>query len=159
MKTILYVLVLSLSLIVLLTQCKKEPNHVKIPDDAFLNALIEAGVDTDGDGEISPAEAEAITYLDVNGEHIINGSYIDVGDISDLTGIKACLNLDTLICSYNKITSLDISNNTALHRLSLGHMPSLSEVCVWEIPFPPEYGPWVGTDGSPNVYFTTECSK
>jgi hypothetical protein len=37
-------------------------------------------------------------------------------------------------------------------------MPSLGEVCVWELPFPPE-GMTVHTTGSPNVYFTTECSQ
>ena len=31
------------------------------------------------------------------------------------------------------------------------------EVCVWEMPFPPE-GFELDSTGSPNVYFTTECS-
>jgi len=34
-------------------------------------------------------------------------------------------------------------------------MPTLYEVCVWEIPFPF----YVVKDNSPNVYFTTECSE
>jgi len=37
-------------------------------------------------------------------------------------------------------------------------MPSLYKVCVWEMPFPPA-GVEVDTSGSPNVYFTTDCSK
>ncbi len=37
-------------------------------------------------------------------------------------------------------------------------MPSLGQVCVWDIPFPPA-GVDVDTTDSPNVYFTTDCSK
>lgn len=93
---------------VLLSQCKKEiePNVVTIPDDNFLNALIELGVDTNGDGIISPAEAEVITFLDVRGY-----------SISDMTGIEAFVYLDTLYCASNQLTTLDVSNNTALTEL------------------------------------------
>ena len=63
-----------------------------------------------------------------------------------------------LICSDNQITSLDVSNNVVLEELNISNMPSLGEVCVWEVPFPPE-GVTVDITGSPNVYFTTDCSK
>jgi len=36
-------------------------------------------------------------------------------------------------------------------------MPTLEEVCVWTMPFPPE-GFKLCADGSPNTYFTTDCS-
>ena len=39
---------------------------VSIPDPAFLNALIGEGIDTNKDGLISYAEAEAVTNLDVS---------------------------------------------------------------------------------------------
>jgi hypothetical protein len=42
--------------------------------------------------------------------------------------------------------------------LSIGGMPSLNQVCVWTLPFPPS-GVDVYTDGSPNVYFTTDCKE
>ena len=35
---------------------------------------------------------------------------------------------------------------------------SLEKVCVWNMQFPPD-GVEVDTTGSPNVYFTTDCSK
>ncbi|RLD25961.1 MAG: hypothetical protein DRI70_06310 [Bacteroidetes bacterium] len=38
---------------------------VSIPDAYFLNALIEEGIDTNGDSLISTAEAEATTILDI----------------------------------------------------------------------------------------------
>ncbi|GAH53667.1 unnamed protein product, partial [marine sediment metagenome] len=91
----------------LLSQCKKEPlAKVTIPDDNFLNALIEQGVDSNGDGIITPFEAYKVTFLDVSGE-----------SISDLTGIEAFVNLDWLLCSNNQLTTLDVSNNYALDEL------------------------------------------
>jgi len=90
---------------VFFTQCEKETGIelIDIPDNAFLTALIELGVDSDGDGKISPAEAEAITYLDVRQK-----------SISDLTGIEAFVNLDSLNCQTNNLASLDLSGNSAL---------------------------------------------
>ena len=100
-KTLLFLLT-----VVLLSQCEKDDPQVNIPDDNFLNALIELGVDTNGDSIISPLEAEMITSLDVRYK-----------SISDLTGIEAFVNLETLNCYINQLTSLDVSNNTALIRL------------------------------------------
>lgn len=76
MKAKPYILLLSLMLIVLFIQCEKEPEPNN-PDNNSLNALIELGVDTDWDGEISPAETEVITSLDVSED-----------SISDMTGIE-----------------------------------------------------------------------
>jgi len=172
---------------------------VNIADDSFLAALIEKGVDTDGDGKISPEEAEVIISLDVSEK-----------SISDLTGIEAFINLDTLDCSFNQLTSLDVSkiiylkylkcnnnklytldvsNNTNLTDLNcsnnywltsldisnnsklgpgegyfigcylgINNMPGLEKVCVWTMPFPPEGLTLCAFDGSPNVYFTTDCN-
>ena len=44
--------------------------------------------------------------------------------------------LEDLHCSSNQLTSLNLSRNTALRHLSLDGMTALSEVCVWEMPFP-----------------------
>jgi Leucine-rich repeat (LRR) protein len=76
---------------------------VNIPDDNFLNALLELDVDTDGDGLVSPDEAAIITSLDVSFQ-----------SIADMTGIEAFVNLDNLSCQYNQLTTLDVSNNTVL---------------------------------------------
>lgn len=117
---------------ILLIQCNKDDPEpeVIIPDDNFLIKLIELGVDTNGDGKISRAEAEVVTKLDLN----IGGYYVDQ-KIFDLTGIEAFVNLDTLlsiniglrvldvsnnialeylICSKNQLSTLDVSNNTDL---------------------------------------------
>ena len=109
MKILFKLLLLPLALIVLFTQCEKDPELVNIPDDAFLTALIELGVDTDGDGQISASEAEVVTSINVMGKNI-----------SDMTGIEAFYNLDTLHCAYNQLSALDVSNNTGLIWLVCG---------------------------------------
>ena len=100
--------ILLLSLLALLCHCDhSDPNpNINIPDDNFLNALIELGVDTDGDGKVSLLEAEVITDLMVPGKNI-----------SDLTGIEKFVNLDSLPCRFNQLTSLDVSNNADLTTL------------------------------------------
>lgn len=92
---------------------------VSIPDTAFLYALIEEGVDANGDSLISYEEAEAVTAMDVSSEidsvYLENGWYFGpVGNIKLITGIEAFTNLDTLICNGNNIQSLYLSKNTKL---------------------------------------------
>jgi Leucine-rich repeat (LRR) protein len=77
--------------------------NVDIPDVSFLNILIELGVDTNGDSLISYSECETVKNLDVSQRWV-----------SDLTGIEAFINLDSLNCSSNQLTSLDVSKNIAL---------------------------------------------
>ena len=76
---------------------------VFLPDTAFLQALVEKGIDTNGDGLICFNEVGAITTLDISTEidtvqmeHGLNCG--PVGAIKTLIGIETFLNLDTLIC-------------------------------------------------------------
>jgi len=94
--------------VVLLSQCEKDELNpiVTIPDNNFLSALINLGVDTNGDGIICSQEAEAITFLDVKHK-----------SIADMTGIEAFVNLERLECGGNQLSKLDVSNNTALTEL------------------------------------------
>ena len=87
-------------------------------------------------------------------------------DVSDNTS------LISLECNSNQLINLNISKNYNLLSslsciwdsctygfLDLSNMPTLNEVCVWEMPFPPEDKvELVDTTGSLNVYFTTECA-
>lgn len=101
---------LILSALFIFTQCKKEqPDIVDIPGDNFLNALIQKGIDTDGNGIISSEEAAGVSSLDISGK-----------DISDITGIESFINLDTSNCLYNIISYLDVWMNTNLIFLECG---------------------------------------
>jgi len=84
-----------------------------------LKALIEQGVDANGDVIISPFEAKDILSINV----------VAYG-ISVLTGIEAFVNLDTLDCYGNQLSHLDISNNPSLEEIGISEMMSLYEVCV-----------------------------
>ncbi len=68
--------------------------------------MISDGVDTNFDGEISYAEAAAKVYL-----------YIFENSITDLTGIDAFINLDTLDITNTQATGLDVSTYTLLSKL------------------------------------------
>ncbi len=84
-----------------------QPEAGNVPvGDLQLKALLASTFDTDGDGEVSYAEAEAVTVLDCSSRNI-----------TDLGGIECFPALDTLICSNNQLTTLDVSKNTALRYL------------------------------------------
>ena len=74
-----------------------------VPDDKFEQALIDLGYDTTLDDSVVTANISGVTNLDIRNK-----------DISDLTGIEGFAALIELIVSNNKLTSLDISQNTAL---------------------------------------------
>ena len=82
------------------------------------------------------------------------------GELGILTSldISGATELEVLICNYSSVTELNISKNTSLQSIDLAFMPSLYKVCVWTWPFPPG-NVTVNTEESPNMYFTTECSK
>nr|HPR31849.1 hypothetical protein [Prolixibacteraceae bacterium] len=78
---------------------------VSIPNAIFKAYLVgKTDINTNGDDEIQVSEAENFSGT------------IDVYNkgIDDLTGIEAFRNLDKLYCSANLLTTLDVSNNTAL---------------------------------------------
>ena len=101
--------ILCILAVILLVQCKKDEPQVIITDNNFLKALIGLGIDTDGDGEISYAEAEVVTSLDVSWD-----------SISEMTGIEKFVDLETLICNGNQLIALNITNNPDLSHLECG---------------------------------------
>ena len=92
-----------------LLQCSQSDQEeiVSIPDTEFLHALMEEGVDMNGDGLISYPEAEATTSI-----------RLSPSNISDLSGLEAFINLDSLMILMNPISSLDLSENISLKYLS-----------------------------------------
>jgi hypothetical protein len=81
--------------------------YTSIPDPNFEKALIEKGYDSGAiDGKVPTANIANVTYLEVH-----------YRKISDLTGIQDFVALKTLICISNNLTTLDLSQNTALTKL------------------------------------------
>ncbi len=83
---------------------------VNIPDPNFKAALLahDPVIDTNSDGEIQVSEAEALAfYLNVN----------DKG-ISDMTGLEAFVNITSLGCNSNNLTSIDLTS--LVHLQSFG---------------------------------------
>ena len=81
------------------------PPVVYIPDANFKAALVgNPSINTNADAWIQVSEASAY-----NG-----GINVDGLSISDLTGIEAFPLINLLSCQNNQLTSIDVSNNTAL---------------------------------------------
>ena len=112
-----------------LSELKKPADAIDFPDKEFLNALIKAGVDTNGDGYITIAEAEAITRLEKYGipTEICMGNIIwgydctpgVIRDISNISGIEYFAYLDTLILNAKLFESIDLSNCSKLTYLEI----------------------------------------
>lgn len=87
-----------LLILFLLTATAIQAQILVIPDTAFKNTLLRnPAINTDGDDEITVQEAAVVTRLDVSRK-----------GITDLFGIRSFVNLDTLICSHNSLSHLDI---------------------------------------------------
>ena len=81
-----------------------------IPDANFEQALINLGYDNVIDGGVLTANISGVTTLDLYNNNI-----------TDLTGIEAFTALTYLDCSFNGLTSLDVSQNTALTYLDCSY--------------------------------------
>lgn len=81
-------------------------NEENFPDSAFRSYVVE-NFDKDGSGDLSEEEIAAVTDISVS----------DMG-IRSLSGISYFTELDSLDCSWNELTSLDLSGNTKITELN-----------------------------------------
>ncbi|SEW17452.1 hypothetical protein SAMN05216413_1389 [Ruminococcaceae bacterium KH2T8] len=86
-------------------------NEQNFPDGVF-RSYVSDNFDEDGDGYLCDAEIENANTIQCWGS-------IRSTRIADLTGIGLLPYLTRLDCSYNDLTELDVSNNTALTYLRL----------------------------------------
>ncbi len=101
---------------------------VDIPDVNFKAKLLDADanntiakdlsgnyfkIDANNDGEIQESEALTVSYINVKGEAL----NISNTNIFSLIGIEAFTNLETLDCSWNNFTNLDVTQNVNLKNL------------------------------------------
>ncbi|MDY0781136.1 choice-of-anchor D domain-containing protein [Tenacibaculum sp. IB213877] len=85
-------------------------NVVNIPDANFKTALVgDSSINTNGDGEIQVSEAQAYTGV----------IRVDGLSISDVTGLEVFENISQFHAMNNALTSIDLSQNTAITHLSL----------------------------------------
>ncbi len=85
---------------------------INFPDATFKALLLSINaLNTNGDQEISEAEAQAFTG-EINGPN---------RSITDATGLEYFINITGLYLFDNKLTAIDLSNNTKLTHLSLSY--------------------------------------
>lgn len=128
---------------------------VNIPDPEFKAKLLAygPGLDTNGDGEIQVTEAENFAY-----PLSVQGTISNPGTITDLTGIEAFVNITELYCRFNAITELDLTHNTKLTLIDVGHnnLTSLTiSSCPLVVDLYCHYNQLVTLDVSNNVNITT----
>ena len=90
-----------------------------VPDDNFEQGLINLGYDNILDDYVLTVNINTVTFLNVNNQNI-----------ADLTGIEDFTALTDLNCGLNPLTSLDVSQNTALTHLESYDNGSLSSLDV-----------------------------
>jgi len=97
-------------LLFILVNCNKPDisPEISIPDEHFLSALIDLGIDQNKNGLISEQEAEATQTI-----------RIWPSAIRDLSGIEYFINLDTLSVIMNPLSEPDLSQNKSLKYLEL----------------------------------------
>src|SRR5690606_23884112 len=78
--------------------------YTAIPDPNFEQALIDLGYDTMLDGQVLTDNIDDVISLDVSSK-----------SISSLIGIEDFNALHVLMCHFNAISELDLSNNSQLH--------------------------------------------
>lgn len=91
---------------------------VKFKDPIFEEYVV-SHFDLDCDGFLSFEEAENVVVLDVSGKKI-----------SDFTGIEHLVNLETLDCSNNTMTELDLRANTKLKMLKCDQNSSVDTLML-----------------------------
>ena len=86
----------------------KDPN--KFPDNRFVDNIRQ--YDKNADGYLSKDERDNVTAMNLGPDTWGYGK-----NIESLKGIEHFQKLEILVCSYNKITELDTSSNSALKNL------------------------------------------
>ena len=78
-------------------------DETNFPDENFRQYILDAGFDSDEDGVLTDAELADVLLIQCVSK-----------SITTLKGIEYFHSLKQLHCSYNQLTSMDISENTAL---------------------------------------------
>ena len=123
--------------------------------ECYLNQITELDVSNNNRLLNLEVWANLLTKLDVSNCQSLEELDIRANQIStlDLSNNTSLLDLDGC---RNFISSICISHNTKLERILLSDMPTLENVCVWVLPFPPK-GINLNITGSPSISFSSGC--
>lgn len=112
MRDLIYKLIFmkrKLLLLLLLANFSIYAQYTAIPDINFEKKLIALGIDSGAtDGQVLTSKIYNLTYLS-----------IENSSITDLTGIEAFVSLESLYCTKNSLTSINLSQNTKLINLNV----------------------------------------
>lgn len=115
--------------------------YTSVPDNVFEQRLIDQGIDSEGilNGQVLTSDIEHITSLDVVTQFPeFEPTISDLTGIEDFTDLEYLnfgsntveqvdlsqnLNLITLVCKFNNLTNLDVSNNLLLEVLDVVNCP------------------------------------
>jgi len=134
MKKITLVVVLSFCINTLLAQ------YTLIPDTEFEQQLITQGIDTEGIlyGQVLTDDIDHITLLVIGSNPPVTPFIYDLTGIEDFISLEDLRfsnnkveqvdlsnlsNLKILICKFNALTSLDVSNNLLLENINIDNCP------------------------------------
>ena len=84
-------------------------DETNFPDEIF-RSYVSEHYDSDNNGYLDQSAIEYTTYI-----------YVGSSGIGSLQGIEFFTSLEELQCSYNQLTTLDVSKNTALKILNCGY--------------------------------------
>lgn len=119
---LLFLSLVTLAMLCCLTASAWTGETINIPDPNLKAALIKAGVDTNGDGEISDSEAGQSYVLDISNSGIKDLTGMEYftplynftatnNEISDLTPLQNLTELQTLVLRDNKISDFSPLSN------------------------------------------------
>jgi hypothetical protein len=111
--------------------CPNDVDYTCIPDYVFEKALIDLGYDDIMDGQVLTANISSVDSLDVEADNYDYGIH---AKITDLTGIEDFTSLKYLNCKWNKLTTLDVNNNTALTELDCHQNNDLYSLNISNLP-------------------------
>lgn len=114
--------------------------YTLIPDAEFEQKLITQGIDTEGtlDGQVLTDDIDHITLLVLDGNPPVTPYIYDLTGIEDFISLEDLRfsnnkveqvdlsnlsNLKILLCKFNALTSLDLSNNLLLESINIDNCP------------------------------------
>lgn len=143
--------------------------YTAIPDTNFENALFTLGIDTvDGDHQVLTSAISGVSSLDVSSKSIANltgiAAFTNLQSLNctgnQLTSINVTglTNLQQFYCSANSLTSLDVRGLTTLSNFECTGNPSLTCILVDDIAAATTASTTIDPSQSPNTFWAKDAT-